>query len=360
MNGVGESSEVSATATPVTTPGTPRSFTATAGNTQVTLGWQAPSSDGGSAITKYRYRVRRTDSPGTWSPDWTDVTGGGSATSQVVTGLTNDVNYTFELRAVNTVGESSSIRTTATPALCTGAVDGTLSGSGTTDDPYIVCSSNHLGLVGSDSTYSLSSHYKMGKDVDLNNVAFTPIGVFTGTFDGNGKKIKKLSISSSSDHTTLSEGLFRSNTGTIKNLGIENFSITASGNTNITNIGSLVGYNNEGTISNCYAVDSDAQVDVSVLIGTHSTSISVGGLVGTNSGTIISSYATGAVTGGDEGDEVGGLVGTNSGAIISSYAKGAVTGGDNGVSLVVWLDLVKEASSPATPRELLLEEVGAI
>ena len=147
VNGVGDSSSVSATATPVTTPGTPRSFTATVNGTQVTLGWQAPSSDGGSSITKYRYRVRRTDSPGTWSPDWTDVTGGGSATSQVVTGLTSDVNYTFELRAVNTVGESSSVRTTATPTICAGAVDDTLSGSGTTDDPYIVCSSNHLGLV---------------------------------------------------------------------------------------------------------------------------------------------------------------------------------------------------------------------
>ena len=117
VNGEGDSSSVSATATPVagnTVPGAPRSFTATAGNTQVILNWQAPSSDGGSAITSYSYRVQITGS-GTWSPDWTNITGGASARSQTVMGLTNGTNYTFELKAVNGEGDSSSVSATATP-----------------------------------------------------------------------------------------------------------------------------------------------------------------------------------------------------------------------------------------------------
>ena len=117
VNGEGDGSKASTTATPVsgnTVPGAPRSFTAIAGNTQVTLSWQAPSSDGGDPITSYSYRVRQTSSA-TWSPNWTTVTGGASARSQTVTGLTNDVSYTFELKAVNGEGDSSSVSATATP-----------------------------------------------------------------------------------------------------------------------------------------------------------------------------------------------------------------------------------------------------
>ena len=333
VNGEGEGPGARVTATPVsgaTAPGVPRSFRATAGNTQVTLNWEPPSSDGGSSITHYRYRVRRTDT-NTWSTDWTTVTGGGSARSRVVTGLTNGVDYTFELKAVNGVGDSSSVSATATPAICTGAVDGTLSGSGTSSDPYIVCSSNHLGLIGSNSTYGLNDHYKMGQDIDLDNVAFIPIGIFGGTFDGDGKKIKNLSISAGATGTILDVGLFKGTSlGTIKNLGIENFNITASaGAHTILAIGVLVGDANGGTISNCYAVDSDDQEDVTVTSSSASNkSYDVGGLVGSNGATIISSYVAGNVTGGDGGDQIGGLVGINTGTITSSYVTGDVTGGD--------------------------------
>ena len=253
VNGAGESVEVSATATPVTVPGPPRNFAATMGDTQVVLNWEAPTSDGGSPITSYRYRMSQTGT-NTWSPDWTDVTGGGSARSQTVTSLTNGTNYTFELKAVSGVGESSSVSDTATPSICGGAVDGTLDGSGTSGDPYIVCSSNHLGLIGSGS-YNSFSHYKMGQDIDLNNVAFTPIGTFIGTFDGDGKKIQNLSISRSGSGISLSVGLFQVSAGTIKNLGIENFNITASaGSSTSLSIGALVGSIIGGTVSNCYAV----------------------------------------------------------------------------------------------------------
>jgi len=49
------SAEASATpAAPVTAPGAPRGLTATEGDAQVSLSWQAPGSNGGAAITGYR------------------------------------------------------------------------------------------------------------------------------------------------------------------------------------------------------------------------------------------------------------------------------------------------------------------
>ena len=99
-----------ASATVVGVPGEPQSFEAQARDTEVTLTWSVPASDGGSAVTGYRYRVSA-DGGTTWNPDWTDVADGADAdsdraneTTVTVTGLVNGTPYTFEVRAVNGVG----------------------------------------------------------------------------------------------------------------------------------------------------------------------------------------------------------------------------------------------------------------
>src|SRR5207244_5440248 len=62
----------------------------------------------------------------------------------------------------------------------------------------------------------------------------------------------------------------------------------------------------------------------------HGGSTNLGGLAGTNFGTITSSHATGNVgTVGVAFLNAGGLVGDNSGAITKSYATGNVRAGDN-------------------------------
>ena len=73
-------------AVPVTdiTPGAPSIGTATAGNTTATVNWSAPAPNGGSPITGYSVEVT---AAGVVQP--TVLTAGPTATSLVVTGLTN-------------------------------------------------------------------------------------------------------------------------------------------------------------------------------------------------------------------------------------------------------------------------------
>ena len=118
--GNGTSSQVSATPE-ATVPGAPDDLRATAGNTQVSLSWKL-GDDGGSDITKHQYRVSA-DGGRNWNPDWTDILnsahGETNATSFIVTGLANGTAYTFEMRAVNSVGNGTSSQVSATPKRAT-------------------------------------------------------------------------------------------------------------------------------------------------------------------------------------------------------------------------------------------------
>ena len=84
---------------PVTAPGAPTGLTATVGNGSATLGWTAPASDGGSAITEYIVTV--TPAP----PGGALISVPG--TTATVTGLTNGQSYTFTVAAKNVAGTGS-------------------------------------------------------------------------------------------------------------------------------------------------------------------------------------------------------------------------------------------------------------
>ena len=97
-------------------PGAPGDLRATAGVEQVALRWTAADSNG-AWITSYQYQ-RSTDGGNTWwSPDWREIPGRGAATTTYAeTGLSADTTYTFEVRAVNAVGEGpASNRDSAQP-----------------------------------------------------------------------------------------------------------------------------------------------------------------------------------------------------------------------------------------------------
>ena len=98
----------------VVAPSAPRRLSAAGGDRQVVLSWDAPESDGGSAVTGYEVRLGAAGGAfGTWTP-----AGDGAARTHEVRNLDNGTAYMFELRAVNRAGlagapASASARTDA-------------------------------------------------------------------------------------------------------------------------------------------------------------------------------------------------------------------------------------------------------
>ena len=105
------SEEASAT---IAVPGAPGGLKATAGNKQVTLVWNAASDSGSNSITKYRVRHEQGASVPSGT-SWTDVTDGADARTHTVKSLTNGSEYTFEVQAVNGVGEGTAGTVKSTP-----------------------------------------------------------------------------------------------------------------------------------------------------------------------------------------------------------------------------------------------------
>ena len=230
--------------------------------------------------------------------------------------------------------------------------------------------------------------YELVKDLDFNvadsyrdnivdttwttSTGWQPIGSdsnrFSGVFEGNGHTIAHLYINRSNGRYI---GLFAVTAATaqINNIKLSDVNVTGDNDT-----GSLVGENygsiisidvigtvnsnfntgglvggNSGQITLCAAnvmvtaaLGSLSSVGIGGLVGFHRNgvisesrasgavigNVSAGGLVGTNRGRIVNTYAEGTVSG---NRQVGGLVGQNNisggGRITNSYAIGHVTGG---------------------------------
>ena len=94
-------------------PAAPTTFAATPSDAEVTLGWDVPTETG---ITGHEYRRKTDGAYGAWTAIPDSAPGGANEDSFTVTGLTNDTIYTFQLRAVNSVGGgASSTEIAATP-----------------------------------------------------------------------------------------------------------------------------------------------------------------------------------------------------------------------------------------------------
>ena len=190
------------------------------------------------------------------------------------------------------------------------------------------------------------------------NAGFTPIGgggnQFTGFFEGNDFTISNLYINSTANFA----GLFGSigTGGEVQNLGLLGVYVKAESTGEIS-IGGLAGEISGGaSIRNCYVTgevigESGGIVYAGGLVGetsntttlirncyataavagerTNGGNVFVGGLVGgIDSSVIRNCYATGAVSGINISSTlgVGGLVGSNGGEIINCYATGEVSG----------------------------------
>ncbi len=113
VNAVGPgSASTPANSTPVTIPGAPLSLLAVKGDTQATISFSPPNSDGGSAILDYTVTASDNIHFGT-----------GTSSPIIVTGLTNGTAYIFTVTARNAVGTgpASVVSNSVTPATVPGA-----------------------------------------------------------------------------------------------------------------------------------------------------------------------------------------------------------------------------------------------
>jgi hypothetical protein len=207
-------------------------------------------------------------------------------------------------------------------------------GDGSSGSPYQIATLENLywitatdGVVPSpDQATRWSSYFIQTADINASatstwdsGAGWTPIGNFSGSYDGQGHTISGLTINRPEEN---SQGLFgRTSGGSIKNLGLNTVNITGN-----EEVGGLVGWNFiSSSVTNCYSTGS-------ITGGTY-----VGGLVGWNSGSssVDNCYSTSSVAG--TGTQVGGLVGLNwelsnvnncysTGSVIGDYYVGGLIG----------------------------------
>ena len=209
-------------------------------------------------------------------------------------------------------------------------------GEGTEADPYQVTTPEELDHI----RYGLDAHYELQNDIDLDvapyneNEGWEPVGTlsdeFTGTLDGNSNTISGLYINRSSESY---QGLFGVvNNAEITGLTLDEVDITGNGYTgalvgelnginseisyvrvsgeitgNSEYVGGLVGYQNEGSITN------------TVTSGTVEGGNYTSGLVGLQSNGSIDQTFTNTVVSGSGSDEGGLLAYSPGGTVTNSF-----------------------------------------
>ena len=182
----------------------------------------------------------------------------------------------------------------------------------------------------------------MGTDYD-------PYNPYTGTFDGNGKTITGLTVTTSDRYA----GLFGciGSGGTVKNVTLKEVKIESDNG--MSDVGGVAGWS-YGTLENCSVSGSVSGRGQNSIVGgvvgyqsggsitgcSSSTTVNAGNVAGgvagcTYSATLTGCYATGDVTLESinlGGNFAGGVVGnnTNSSTLIACYATGRVTGSGSG------------------------------
>ena len=155
-------------------------------------------------------------------------------------------------------------------------------------------------------------YIQLTKDIDMTGVEWTPIGYITtdydtyyfqGIFDGQGNTITGLNIDQDTDKSAGLLGLI-SNVAVVRNVTLE--SPTVKGG---NNIGTLIGYSEGGSVSDCHVQN------VTLSGGSY-----VGGLIGYQEGMSVTDCSvTGTVNA--TGGSVGGVIGYSSDAY-SDYGDG--------------------------------------
>ncbi len=299
------SSEVSAMSS---VPSAPTNLSATSGDGQVSLSWD-------SVIGATGYKVYKSTATGS---GYIEVDSGTNktATSYTVTGLSNNTPYYFVVKASGIEDSSYSNEVCSTPLKAEAPA-----GAGTLADPYIVDGPYDLVWMSANIVTVKDKYFKQIADIDMIGVVLTPVGStvdsFTGTYDGCGRNISNLTISSN----LTSVGLFGdvSSPGAVKYLTLTNANIKCTNDTAVCQVGGIAGLNS-GTIESCNLVGSS-------FIESAGNS-SLGGILGSNqNGTIRNCYSTATITGHSSSSSMGGITGYSSNSSTQTcYFAGTLTG----------------------------------
>jgi hypothetical protein len=226
-------------------------------------------------------------------------------------------------------------------------------GTGEPNDPYQIATAADLIALG-ETPGDYDKHFLLTADIDLDpnfpgRKVFDKAVIapdrdaakqgfqgtsFTGFFDGNGCTISHVTVSAK-DYVGLFGQLMSA--AKVKDLGLVDVNVTGSGG----NVGGLVG-SNGGTLSRCYSTGAvsgksyvgglagSGSATDSYSTATVSGGVCVGGLLGSGSAT--RSYSSGTVSG---TGSVGGLVGDNRSTVTQCYSTGAVKGTEGRVGGLV-------------------------
>ncbi len=180
----------------------------------------------------------------------------------------------------------------------------------------------------------LDGFYALANGIDASETAtwhagagFRPIGGdngsethrFRGVLTGMGHAVNKLTMNVDSSDYKGYVGVFSDSYGVLRNVGLQDYSISASGLDSSYAVGGLVGAN-FGVVK--YAHTS-GQIRTTQIVNL------LGGLVGYNVGEVSNSYSHGTVDGASNhgGKSMsGGLVGSNEGRIARSYSTAVING----------------------------------
>ena len=168
-------------------------------------------------------------------------------------------------------------------------------------------------------------------DIDLSNMPWTPAGnvvaypskTFAGTFDGDGHTISNLNASDVTTVEYATAGLFGSLTGKVKNLTIDNATVTSQ-----HYAGVICGFSSANVgmeISNCIVRNSTVISRVENQNGEYNNGDKVGGIIGyAVSGDKITECSVENVT--IEGyRDLGGIVGSGIGTYVTNCSASNVT-----------------------------------
>ncbi len=229
-----------------------------------------------------------------------------------------------------------------------------LDGSGTETDPYRIQDAAQLRIFadavnGANGAPNTKICGVLTQNINLSSVcgsdigSWTPIGTsanpYKGIFDGGSFSVSGLYYQKPG---TSYAGLFGSNAGIIKNLGVAGGSVSAG-----SYAGGLCGIN-KGTITGCYSTatvsgdkytggvcgcnDTGATVRICYNTGTINGSKYVGGICGYNKSTTSDCYNTGTVNG--SSTSIGGICGYNKKLVAGCFNTGEIVGGTNYVGSI--------------------------